>query len=127
MKYREKFVPLSVKYASDPAIRRAGEAAELLFIRGLAYAKDHRTEGFIPDYDLEVVGAGLRNLKPRVTALIEHGLWIELEDGWLIRSWLGWNPSNEEVAEDQKRAAGRQAAKRDRDREASHLRSVSNR
>lgn len=89
------FVPLSVNYARDRDVRKAGPDAELLFLRGLAYARGARTDGFIPDYDLAVVAVGLRNV-PRSVAQLEQagtpGLWVRLDDGWQIRGWDKWNP-----------------------------------
>lgn len=85
------YVPLDVNYARDAAIRAAGEAAELLFVRGLAYCKSARSDGFIPEYDLPVVAVGLRSVSKRVTALVSHGLWRPVDGGWVVRSWSRWN------------------------------------
>lgn len=85
------YVPLDVNYPRDAAIRRAGEAAELLFVRSLAYSKGARTGGFIPDYDLDVVAAGLKSATRRIPALVREELWTPVDGGWLIRSWGRWN------------------------------------
>jgi hypothetical protein len=85
------YVPLDVNYSSDPAIRAAGEHAELLFVRGIAYCKRTRTDGFIPDFDLPVVAIGLRSVPKRVAALVSHGLWRPVDGGWVVRSWSRWN------------------------------------
>ena len=85
------YVPLDVNYPSDAAIRMAGEAAELLFVRGLAYCKRTKTDGFIPEYDLPVVAVGLRSVPKRVAALVAHGLWTKESGGWRVRSWPKWN------------------------------------
>jgi hypothetical protein len=87
------YVPLDVNYARDRAIRMAGPDAELLYIRSLAYAKGAQSNGMVPDFDLEVVSIGLRNVKKSVAALVNVGLWTQQEDGWFISSWWKWNNS----------------------------------
>ena len=93
------FVPLDVNYPRDPAIRKAGPDAELLYLRGLAFAKQANTDGVIYDYDLDVVGVGLPRLAARRDALVREGLWETTDDGWHIRSWTRWNQTEEEKAE----------------------------
>jgi hypothetical protein len=102
-----QFVPLDVNYLRDRSIRRAGPDAELLYIRSLAHAKAGGTEGFIGDFDLEVVAVGLRNTPRRVSALVREELWVPVDDGWRIRSWEKWNATNEQVTAEKnaKRAA----------------------
>lgn len=116
MKLPGPFVPLDVHYARDADVRRAGPDAELLFVRGLAYAKAHYTDGEIPDYDLEAVAVGLTRVSARVAALIDTGLWEPIDGGWRIRGWARWNETSEQTAAKRKRAAERQAAKRERDK-----------
>lgn len=99
------YVPLDVNYARDAAIRRAGPDAELLFVRGLAYAKGSRDgTGRIPRYDLPVVAVGLKGATKRVAALVAEQLWIENADGWTIRSWQTWNGDDDGRAEKARRA-----------------------
>jgi hypothetical protein len=112
------YVPLHVHYPRDGDIRRAGPDAELLFLRGLAYAKAHYTDGEIPDWDLETVAIGLGRVAARVAALVDQGLWQPVEGGWRIRGWRLWNETSEQTAAKRKRAAERQATKRERDRQA---------
>lgn len=93
------YVPLDVNYARDAAVRAAGEAAELLYVRGLAYCKSARSDGFVPEYDLPVVAVGLRLVPRRVAALVSHGLWRPVDGGWIVRSWTKWNkPASTEEA-----------------------------
>lgn len=93
------FVPLDVNYPRDRAIRRAGPDAELLFIRSLVYTKGASTDGYIADYDLDVVAVGLRNVTKSVTALVAGGLWEPTTDGWQIRSWAKWNMTTDQITE----------------------------
>lgn len=104
-KIPREFVPLDLNMPRDPKIRRAGPDAELLYIRGLIYLKSADSDGIIPDYDLDVVGAGLKNITKSRDALVRVELWDEVEGGWVCRSWLKWNLSQAEQADerDQKR------------------------
>jgi hypothetical protein len=101
------FVPLDMNYMRDPAIRRAGPEAELLYVRALAFSKSGDTEGMIYDYDLPIVAVGLKNIAARVASLVRERLWVAVEGGWYIRSWDRWNPSRAEREEErQKRVEG---------------------
>jgi|SRR5882757_1884183 len=117
MKLPGPYVPLDVHYARDEAIRRAGEAAELLYLRALAYSKGHFKDGVVPDYDLAVVAVGMRGVQARVDALVQEELWLPIDGGWQIRSWHLWNETSDQTAAKKKRAAERQSAKRERDKQ----------
>lgn len=94
-----QFVPLYVHYPRDRAIRSAGPDAELLFIRSLVFVKASGTDGFVAEFDLEVVSVGLRGVKKSVAALIRVALWEEVDGGWMVRSFGKWNMSTEQQAE----------------------------
>jgi len=100
-KIPSEFVPLDVNYAHDRAIRQAGYQAELLFIRGLAYARKmfKVTGGLIPDYDLDIVAAGIPNAKKHASSLVRERLWITAKGGWHIRSFGKWNPEIDRSAQ----------------------------
>ena len=93
------YVPLDMNYLRDPAIRRAGPEAELLFIRSLAYCKAGGTDGIVYTYDIPVISVGLRNVPQRVAALVRERLWEEVPDGWYVRSWAKWNLSQAELVD----------------------------
>ena len=98
-----EFVPLDLNLPSDAAIRRAGPDAELLFIRGMIYLKRTGSDGWIPAYDLPAFAVGLKNVKAATAALVKVNLWQAIErdeePGWLCRSWLKWNMSQQEIAD----------------------------
>ena len=102
------YVPLDMHYLRNEKIRRAGPDAELLFIRSLAHCKAGQTDGFVADYDLDVVGVGLKGLDRRSEALVRVGLWQEVHGGWRIPSWPSWNLSQDEI--EQGRSKKRDAA-----------------
>ena len=94
------YVPLDANYLRDPAVRRAGPDAELLYIRSLAHSKSADTDGLILTCDLPVIAIGLKTVQKRVDALLREGLWTEDPEGWLIRSWSRWNMTRDERVND---------------------------
>lgn len=115
------YVALSANYADDEAIMDAGEDAELLYIRMLAYcARTPLTEGWISDRVVlsrlgvmpRLAGNGAGNepgtdAGSRAARLCEVGLIHRDDDGYRITSWLKWNRSVEEMGRERARDAER--------------------
>lgn len=106
------FAPLSAHYYDDDAIIAAGEKAEVLFTRALAFAARKPADGFISD--LQLTTFRLTGVKARAKALCDVGLWERVEDdllgngsGYRIRSWLKWNASKGEIEAKQHKDAER--------------------
>lgn len=104
------FVKLRTRYYADVALMRAGEPAEVLFTRGLAYAGEQETDGFIPT-------EALPRLTPtrgraRANALVREGLWEPVLGGWIICGWSRHQITSDQL--EQKREAGRQRVSRHR-------------
>lgn len=110
------YAPLSATYYQDDAMAEAGEAAELLFVRGLAFCANSMSDGFISDNQLlRFVGVGMRDAKKRAARLVQVGSWEQVEGGYVVRSWLKWNRSAEEIGahlrrDRERKAAGKPAA-----------------
>lgn len=102
---RGPFAPLSAHYYKDDAILRAGERAEVLFTRGLAFQSEQLRDGIITDAQLSLLAVGLAGVKGRASKLVEVGLWERVDGGYNIRAWLDWNQSRAEIDE----ALGRDA------------------
>lgn len=108
VKRNGSYAPLSAHYYKDDAIDEAGEAAELLYVRGLAFCADVLSDGFISDRQLvRFVGVGMFDAKERADRLVEAGLWDRVQDGYKVRSWLDWNRSRAEITDFQKKDAER--------------------
>lgn len=109
---RGAYAPLAATYYTDDDVMEAGEDAELLFVRSLAFcAGNPSSDGYVTDKQVtRVFGAGMSELADRVQQLVAVGLWERVPGGYTIRSWLKWNKSAEEM--------GRFKA-RDRDRKSS--------
>ena len=106
------FAPLSANYYDDDAVIAAGEKAEVLFTRGLAFAARKPCDGFISD--LHLTTFRLSGVKARAQRLVEVHLWERVEDdllgtgsGYRIRSWLKHNASKAEIEEKQRKDAER--------------------
>lgn len=95
-------------YYIDPALLRAGEAAEVLFCRGLAYCGTVESKGVI---DKTVLPMLCPKPNPRAAALVREGLWLDEGDAYRIRSWDKWQDEHDQAAERKRRD-------RDRKREA---------
>lgn len=113
VKRNGSYAPLSAHYYKDDAIDEAGEAAELLYVRGLAFCADVLSDGFISDRQLvRFVGVGMFDAKERADRLVEVGLWDRGDGGYLVRSWLDWNRSRAEITDFQKSDAARKRGNR---------------
>lgn len=109
---RGSYAPLSAHYYKDDAIADAGEAAELLFLRGLAFCADVISDGFISDTQLSrFVGVGMRDATKRAKRLVEVGLWAREDAGWRVTSWLGWNRSRAEILDLNRKDADRKGSR----------------
>lgn len=106
------YAPLSAHYYKDDAIAAAGERAELLYVRGLAFCADVLKNGFISDTQLSrFVGVGMRDADRRACALVQNGLWSRDDErgGYVVRSWEKWNQSLDEIQAKQRADAARKA------------------
>lgn len=97
------YAPLGCSYYLDDAIMAAGERAEVLFCRGLAFSSNADADGYITDRQLIPLGIGLPGLQQRAESLVREGIWERLDGGYQIRSWLKWNKSAEEIGRHLKR------------------------
>lgn len=119
------WVPLSAYYFDDPALIAVGDAAELLFVRMLAYAaRTPEREGAMTYREVETrlglgsgtlsgTDSGTPSVRDMVRALADHGLLTLEGDVVRITSWLRWNQSRDEKerirASDRKRKTTRRS------------------
>jgi hypothetical protein len=114
------YVVLSVSYYRDDAVLRAGEAAEVLFTRSIAFAGEQPADGYITEHQARyVIGAGLKRIEQRIAALVRESLWVPVDGGWVVRSYVKWNRSAEEIGMTRKADRERKAAKREAERSMS--------
>lgn len=95
--------------------RAAGKDGRALFVASLCWCAANSTNGLVHDYDLAVLAAEA-DVKGPATArrLVDVGLWEPVTGGWVVRSYLEYNPSADHVADlKAKRAeAGRRGGQR---------------
>lgn len=105
------YAPLSATYYRDDAILEVGESGELLFVRCLAFLADASSDGFITERQMKVVvGMGLKNVPARIASLLEVGLIENVDGGYIVRSWLKWNKSTDDIGKHLKRDRERKAS-----------------
>ena len=121
VKRNGSYAPLSARYYQDDAIAQAGERAELLYVRGLAFCAAQLSDGFISDVQLRMfVGTGMTGVKTRAERLVEVGLWERIEPGlfnvngydgcgYVVRSWSKHNLTKAEIEAKQKKDRDRKA------------------
>lgn len=117
IKRNGSYAPLSANYYDDDAVIAAGERAEVLFTRGLAFCARNLNDGFITDLQLARIGVGLAGVKVRAKKLVDVGLWERVEDdlfdaegtGYRVRRWDKWNLTKAEIEAKQRADADRKA------------------
>lgn len=107
---RGSYAPLSSHYYKDDKLIRAGEKAELLYVRALAFCSDVLNDGFITDAQLAHVGVGLTGIKARAKALVDTGAWQRGTGGYYVKAWLAWNKSRQDILEDNRKDADRKGS-----------------
>lgn len=110
------FVPLDVNFCDDPKVIEAGPDAELVYLRSLMLAKRLGGDGFIHRNHLHRLCGGMTAVEHQIVDaptiagyLVEAGLWVEVDDGWLIAAWLKHNPSDDDLAQSRRDETERKA------------------
>jgi hypothetical protein len=105
------WVRVETRFISHPKVLDIGPLGEALWLRGLCYAGEQLTDGFVPSSFIKRMG----DMKGVVIAarLVSAGLWDEEDGGYVIHDFLDWQRSRDEVSEtSSKRAvAGRLGGK----------------
>lgn len=104
-------------YYVDGALLRAGEAAEVLFCRGLAYCGGVETGGRIDKAVLPMIVPARG--QQRADALVREGLWLDQGDHYLVRSWDKWQDEHDIAAEKRRKDRERQRDHRRKSRDVS--------
>lgn len=92
------YVKLDAEYASDDKLIEAGPMAELLYIRGLCFAKRTLLDGKITRSQLTAVGINIPNVTKHAQSLVDVGAWTVTSQGWQITTWLKRNKSASTIA-----------------------------
>jgi len=92
-----------------PKVLEAGNEAVGLFSRCGSWSSQQLTNGFVPTSIALLYGG--RDL---VAALVEAGLFVPVDGGWVMHDYLDYNPSKDQVQADRAAAADRQKRARER-------------
>lgn len=97
----------------------AGNSAVGLWVRAGSWAMQQLTDGFVPRHIARTLGSNAEAKR-----LVEAGLWVEKDDGYIFHEWADRQPSRVQVEADREAAKERQrkareAARSRRDREIS--------
>ena len=87
----------------DPLTARAFR----LHITALCLVARKLTDGHITTKDAQVCRVRAGASPTNIDELVNAGLWQPNGNGWVIRDYLDYNPSAEQVKEDRQRAAER--------------------
>lgn len=105
-----KYVKLQSSYYLDPAVAGLSEAAEIAFVRSIAYCGSAETHGFVPDAVLTSVvrRQSVRAASKVCQELVTATLWIRVQGGFQLRTWSENQPELESLLTRRKADAERQ-------------------
>src|SRR5699024_6485907 len=90
---------------SHPKWLATPPSARGLRVTAGSWVADHEQDGVIPRHALGLFGHRTRDAQ----ALVEAGLWREVEGGWKFNNWTEYQPTSAELSE--KRAARAEAGR----------------
>jgi hypothetical protein len=106
------------RYSDSPKIEAAGPWAELLDMRAIIYAAGNLTDGLITRTALTKISAGIPSPLKKAQILVDVGRWdVNPGGGWLIHSFLTYNPSKASVEDGRAKKEMDRAAARERMRQ----------
>lgn len=112
------WVKLGVRYFMDTKIRGLNgdlaDAAEIMFVRSVAWAGEVQADGFIPEQDVALLTRRRRH-EAVVDVLVALGLWVAVPGGYRVQRWPDWNGDNMDALM-RRRAADRERQRRRRER-----------
>lgn len=93
------FVKLVAEYYQDDRIMRAGERAEILYVRTLSWCAKSLSDGVVTRRQVGWIARGMRETPARIRRLCDLGLWEELPDdrGYKVTGWLKHNRTSSEI------------------------------
>lgn len=109
-----KYVKLQSGYYLDPAVAGLSEAAEIAFVRSIAYCGSAETHGYVPDAVLTSVvrRQSVRAASKVCQELVTATLWIKVPGGYQLRTWAENQSELEALLSRRKNDAARQRKRR---------------
>ena len=79
-----------------------------LHVAALCHCARNLTDGYVSDKNVKVLRVRANNATAKhVAELVDAGVWVPVEDGYVIRDYLDYNPPADKVREERRRAAER--------------------
>lgn len=103
------------KFWSHRKIRQLSPDAISLWVRAGSYCGDHLTDGIVEPSDIGFIGGELSHAEE----LVDAGLWLEHERGYVFHEWEKYQPTREKVEAEREAAKERARKLRDRKRNTS--------
>lgn len=103
-------------YYHDPALLRAGEAAEVLFCRALAHCGQVESRGLVDKTVLPMLVPA--KAQARADALVREGLWVDEGSHYRVRSWDRLQDEHDAAADKRKKDRERKREHRRKARES---------
>lgn len=109
---------MSDDWPDHPKVVMCSDAAVALWMRSIAYANRHSTDGFVPS---EMLPRLTRDRRPNalsaelvnaIPPTYSKGLWEPVEGGWMIHDFLDYSPSRADVVAKRRADAERQSRHR---------------
>lgn len=91
---------------------RADHASIGLHVMAITYCAGAETDGFVDTGFVEEKLPNTRERTKAVRALVEAGMWRELDNGWVIHDYLDFHPSRAGLTDRRAKEAARKAAAR---------------
>lgn len=108
------YIRLSTQVLTDAKLLCVSSDAFTLWVKGLLYAKEHLTDGFVPDGALPLLMIGISDQKSAIESLTAGGddsLWHRVEGGHTVGAdrWAHWQTTKADVEEKQVKERERKA------------------
>lgn len=96
MRSARQYVRVDTKFASHPKVLDIGPLGEAMWLRGLCYAGEQMTDGFVPTGFIRRMG-DIPDALAVASSLVAAGLWSEVEGGFQVHDYLDWQRSRSEI------------------------------
>lgn len=96
------------EFLEDEAVLKLKDRTYRVHVSALIYCAKNLTDGVVTEKAAKVLQAILEfPLRRHITELVDGGLWLPQDSGWLIRNYLEFNPSAATVKAERAKARKR--------------------
>ncbi|GGX63365.1 hypothetical protein [Streptomyces hiroshimensis] len=107
------WVRLDDRFPAHRKVATLTDRAFRLHVSALCWCAANLTDGHISDKELRLV-AHVRGMTATARQLEDAGLWVRVEDGWMLHDFHDYQPTADHVRAERERNAARQKRFRDR-------------